>query len=323
MRPLGPGSSEQPYRSEEAKHLVVDSLTRYSCGHASFRMLCHAAIAASVLTCSATAQTTPPQPTAGSSRHTKTGPHPLNLDDLDHLLSVGSPQVSPDGKWVLYTVSRIDTTADKRITDLWMVSWDGTQDIRLTYGVDSSVSNPRWSPDGKYISFMAERPGAPKVKGSQVWVLDRRGGEARQLTEVKGNLSAYEWSPGLEEAAAQHCRRPRSRSQRERQRRQRQGETEAHRYRPLSLQERHRGLYLDQQPPRPALSLRHREQEARQADHRQDLPGRRRRLVARWHAGRLHQQPRPRPRPHHQHRCLRRRRRAQLRRAQAHDLPRP
>ena len=126
---------------------------------------------------------------------TKTGPHPLSLDDLDHLLSVGSPQVSPDGKWVLYTVGRIDTTADKRITDLWMVSWDGTQDIRLTYGVDSSVSEPRWSPDGKYISFLSERPGAPKVKGSQVWVLDRRGGEARQLTEVKGNLSAYEWSP--------------------------------------------------------------------------------------------------------------------------------
>ena len=119
----------------------------------------------------------------------------MNLDDVDHLLNVGSPQVSPDGQWVLYTVGRIDSTADKRINDLWMISWDGSQNIRLTYGVDSSVSAPRWSPDGKLISFLAERPGAPKVKGSQVWVLDRRGGEARQLTQVKGNLSAYEWSP--------------------------------------------------------------------------------------------------------------------------------
>jgi dipeptidyl aminopeptidase/acylaminoacyl peptidase len=135
-----------------------------------FRMFCHAAIVTSILTGSAIAQTTSP---AAVPATTKVGPHPLNLDDLDHLLSVGSPQVSPDGKWVLYTVSRIDTTSDKRITDVWMVSWDGTQDIRLTYGVDSSVSEPRWSPDGKYISFMAERPGAPKVKGSQVWVLDR------------------------------------------------------------------------------------------------------------------------------------------------------
>jgi dipeptidyl aminopeptidase/acylaminoacyl peptidase len=162
-----------------------------------FRMLCRAALAASVLSCVAVAQTMPPAASAPAPAptQTKTGPHPLSLDDLDRLLSVGSPQISPDGKWVLYTVSRIDTTADKRITDLWMVSWDGAQDIRLTYGVDTSASNPRWSPDGKYISFLAERPGAPKVKGSQVWVLDRRGGEARQLTEVKGNLSAYEWSP--------------------------------------------------------------------------------------------------------------------------------
>jgi dipeptidyl aminopeptidase/acylaminoacyl peptidase len=125
----------------------------------------------------------------------KAGPHPMNLDDVDRIVSVSSPQVSPDGKWVLYTVSTVDTTADKRISDVWMVSWDGAQDIRLTYNTDSSASDPRWSPDGKYISFLSSRPGEPKVKGSQVWVLDRRGGEARQLTDVKGNLSSYDWSP--------------------------------------------------------------------------------------------------------------------------------
>jgi len=119
----------------------------------------------------------------------------MNLDDTERLLGVGDPHVSPDGKWVLYTVSAIDTTADKRVSNLWMVSWDGAEDIQLTYEVDKSVSAPRWSPDGKYISFLSDRPGAPKVKGSQVWVMDRRGGEARQLTGVKGNLSAYEWSP--------------------------------------------------------------------------------------------------------------------------------
>ena len=121
--------------------------------------------------------------------------HAMTLDDIEHLLDVGDPELSPDGKWIAYTVRRVDTKADKNITNLWMVSWDGTQDIQLTYEVDHSVSDPRWSPDGKYISFLSDRTGAPDVKGNQLWVLDRRGGEARQLTAVKGKLSAYEWSP--------------------------------------------------------------------------------------------------------------------------------
>jgi dipeptidyl aminopeptidase/acylaminoacyl peptidase len=82
-----------------------------------------------------------------------------------------------------------------------MVSSDGKQDVRLTWGgaVDQtsddfgSSGSPRWSPDGQYLSFTSSRPGP--AKGSQVWVLDRRGGEAHQLTDVKGHLSAYAWSP--------------------------------------------------------------------------------------------------------------------------------
>ena len=128
-------------------------------------------------------------------------PHPMALNDLFRFQTVGNPEISPDGKWIAYTVSTVNTTADKRTTDVWMVSWDGTQDVRLTWGSDSaedpnglgSSSAPRWSPDGKYLSFMAGRPG--KAKGSQVWIMDRRGGEAHQLTDVKGDLAAYAWSP--------------------------------------------------------------------------------------------------------------------------------
>jgi dipeptidyl aminopeptidase/acylaminoacyl peptidase len=130
---------------------------------------------------------TPPAPA--------TPPHAMTVDDVDHLLDVGGPKLSPDGQWIAYTVRRVDTKADKTVTDLWMAGWDGTQDIQLTYEVEHSVSDPRWSPDGKYLSFLSDRPGAPDVKDSQVWVLDRRGGEARQLTTVKGKLSSYEWSP--------------------------------------------------------------------------------------------------------------------------------
>ncbi len=119
----------------------------------------------------------------------------MTLDDLDSLKDVDSPRVSPDGKWVAYTVDAVDHESDSGIADLWMVSWDGSQDIRLTWNFDASVSAPRWSPDGRYLSFLSDRAGAPKVEGAQVWLLDRRGGEAHQLTAIKDKLTAYEWSP--------------------------------------------------------------------------------------------------------------------------------
>ncbi len=117
---------------------------------------------------------------------------PLNLEDLNRIHDVGSPEVSPDGQWIAYVVSTIDKEGDKRDGDVWMVSWDGKQNIRVTYSPESEGS-PRWSPDGKYLAFTSSRPG--KAKGNQVWLLDRRGGEARQLTSVKQNLTEFLWSP--------------------------------------------------------------------------------------------------------------------------------
>jgi len=114
------------------------------------------------------------------------------LDDLAKLVNVGGPQVSPDGKWVAYTTSQVDVGEDKNTSQLWMVSWDGTRDIQLTFGTDG-VGAPKWSPDGRWLAFTSSRPG--KAKGSQVWLLDRQGGEANQLTDVKENLSEYQWSP--------------------------------------------------------------------------------------------------------------------------------
>ena len=115
----------------------------------------------------------------------------LTMDDFPKLQSVGDPQCSPDGKWIAYTVTDSDLKADKRRNAIWMVSWDSTQDVRLSYGSDSDNS-PRWSPDGKYLAFLSARPADSKT---QVWLLDRRGGEARQLTNVKEEIDDYAWSP--------------------------------------------------------------------------------------------------------------------------------
>jgi dipeptidyl aminopeptidase/acylaminoacyl peptidase len=122
----------------------------------------------------------------------QTARRPFKLDDLARLREVRDPQVSPDGQWVAYVVSTIDAKEDKSSSHIWMVSFDGKNDRQITWSQDSE-SSPRWSPDGKYLSFTSSRPG--KTKGNQVWLLDRNGGEAYQLTELKGRLQGYEWSP--------------------------------------------------------------------------------------------------------------------------------
>jgi dipeptidyl aminopeptidase/acylaminoacyl peptidase len=128
----------------------------------------------------------------------QTAIHPIRLDDIARFREVRDPQLSPDGQWIAYVVATVDTKDDKSNSHIWMVGYDGNDNRQITFSQDSENS-PRWSPDGKYLSFTSSRPG--KAKGNQVWLLDRKGGEATQLTELKGRLQAYEWSPDAKRLA--------------------------------------------------------------------------------------------------------------------------
>jgi dipeptidyl aminopeptidase/acylaminoacyl peptidase len=120
---------------------------------------------------------------------------PFSLDDFSKQHGVSDPQRSPDGKWVAYTVNTTDVEKDKHNRDVWMVSWDGKEQVQLTSSKDNE-STPRWSPDGKYLAFLASRGDEDdKKKGAQVWLLNRSGGEALQLTDIKGGVDDYAWSP--------------------------------------------------------------------------------------------------------------------------------
>jgi dipeptidyl aminopeptidase/acylaminoacyl peptidase len=115
---------------------------------------------------------------------------PLRVDDYFALKSVGSPQVSPDGAWVAYTLGTQDLENDTRETRLWMVSTAGGDAIPMT-AKGSSVWRPRWKPDAKYLTFMA----SSGDQGPQVYTLDLRGGERVQITHVEGGIEGFEWSP--------------------------------------------------------------------------------------------------------------------------------
>ncbi len=116
---------------------------------------------------------------------------PLEINDQFNIKSVGSPQISPDGEWVAFTVTTTNLEKERSRTQIWMVSTDGGDPFPVTMSSEST-SGPKWSPDGKFLSFLATRGEEAKP---QVWVLDRRGGEARPLTELENGAGSFEWSP--------------------------------------------------------------------------------------------------------------------------------
>ncbi len=121
---------------------------------------------------------------------------PLQPTDIYRFKDIASPQVSPDGRWVAYTLSTVDSAKDKRTTDVWMVSWDGKETVQLTHSTEGE-SAPKWSPDGRFLSFITSRKSGmdKEEEGAQLWVMDRRGGEARKLTNLAAELDDYSWSP--------------------------------------------------------------------------------------------------------------------------------
>ena len=119
-----------------------------------------------------------------------TGLRNIGPNDIYRMSTISSPKISPEGNWVLYSESKIDSSKDKFSSKLYMVSADGKETVALTEQT-KGASNYNWSPDGKYISFLAA--GREEEEGAQLYLMDRRGGEPIQVTHIKGELEAYQW----------------------------------------------------------------------------------------------------------------------------------
>src|SRR5260221_2559856 len=125
---------------------------------------------------------------AGAARAQEAAKHAITFDDLIAMHRLAEAALSPDGKWVVYTVATPDMEANRNATNLWMAPIAGGETIQLTRtGKDSS---PEWSPDGKTIAFLSSRRG-----DSQVYLLPTDGGEAHALTKLSTGAYIVKWSP--------------------------------------------------------------------------------------------------------------------------------
>ena len=105
--------------------------------------------------------------------------------------NIGGTALSPDGKWVAYTVTKSVMTEKKSeyLTHIWISALDGSSTFKLTSG-EKSCTSPKWSPDGKWIAFTSSRSGK-----NNIWLIRPNGGEAEKLTDVKTGVGSIDWSP--------------------------------------------------------------------------------------------------------------------------------
>src|SRR5437660_5938075 len=111
------------------------------------------------------------------------------IDDLLTLQTIGGAQISPDGKWVAYTVGYGDFKQDAFVTQIWIAEVANGRTFQLTRG-EKSASNPKWSPGGDTLAFLSNR----LEDKNQIFAINPLGGEAAELTKSETAISNFSWS---------------------------------------------------------------------------------------------------------------------------------
>jgi Tol biopolymer transport system component len=111
------------------------------------------------------------------------------VDQILSLKRVGSPEISPDGRWVAYTVRETNWDDNAYETEIWLADATGGAPRQLTDAKKSSQS-PAWSPDGSKLAFISDR-----TDKRQIYLINPQGGEAEALTSLEDGVSNFSWSP--------------------------------------------------------------------------------------------------------------------------------
>ena len=122
----------------------------------------------------------------------------VTIDDILALKAVGSAAISPDGSQVLYTVRQWEADRDRMEsrTHVWKVAVAGGPARQITFG-ERGESQPQWSADGRYISFLSARGSGTgdDQPRNQIYIMPTSGGEAAKLTDAKEGVASYSWAP--------------------------------------------------------------------------------------------------------------------------------
>ncbi len=113
----------------------------------------------------------------------------ITFQDLISLQRLSEPQISPDGKWVAYTVATPNLETNHTARDIWIVSVAAGEPRQLTHG--GSDTRPRWSPDGQKLAFISAR-----IEGNQqVFSMDVKSGTVNRITFLSAGADNEIWSP--------------------------------------------------------------------------------------------------------------------------------
>src|SRR5688500_8565009 len=126
-----------------------------------------------------------------------TATRPMTFLDMQQMKQVGAPTPSPDGKWMLYTLSTPDWKEARRQTDVYLVSLDqGVSSTKqMTFTKDKNEASPRWSRDGSFFVFASNREAPTSASGqNQLYAMRADGGEARRITDAKEGVSTFAFS---------------------------------------------------------------------------------------------------------------------------------
>ena len=122
---------------------------------------------------------------------------PVTVEDLWRIERPAQPALSPDGAQACVSVTRFDMESNQASASLWLLSAFGGEPRRLTSAGEKDAE-PRWSPDGRWIAFVAKRPAVGDAKAdeeSQVYVIAPDGGEARRVTRMPTGAFGIKWFP--------------------------------------------------------------------------------------------------------------------------------